>query len=244
MTYNKNELIILVHGSENCPLKFRHATSRVANKKKRAQLSSLFFINYIENNLKALNIYFNKIYNFNGILYKYIKRKEEKMNKKALILALSIVMLTGCGNKKDETKSTESNKSSVESTEKVEDDNKSNTKEERKVIGGEEKGEGNITLSTPCGEGKDVTLIVDEETVMTSIGLNAESVGVDGNEPTIVYVDGDKNRTLQLAKDVQAQESLDLEEENLTEGKHIVEVIQEKDGEQTFYRQLSYTVKK
>ena len=167
------------------------------------------------------------------------------MNKKALVLVLSFVMLTGCGNKTDDTKNTESNKTSVESTEKVKDDNKSNNKkEEQKLIGGEEKGEGNITLSTPGGEGKDVTLIVDEETVMTSIGLNAESVDVDGNEPTIVYVDGDKNKTLQLAKDVQAQESLDLEEENLTEGKHIVEILQEKDGEQTFYRQLSYTVKK
>ncbi|WP_040396714.1 hypothetical protein [Anaerococcus senegalensis] len=167
------------------------------------------------------------------------------MNKKALILALSFVMLTGCGNKTDDTKSTESNKASVESTEKVKDDNKSNVKkDEPKIIGGEEKGEGNITLSTPGGEGKDVTLIVDEETVMTSIGLNAESVDVDGNEPTIVYVDGDKNKTLQLSKDVQSQESLNLEEENLTEGKHIVEVIQEKGGEQTFYRQLSYTVKK
>lgn len=168
------------------------------------------------------------------------------MNKRALILALSFVMLTGCGNKTDDTKSTESNKASVESIEKVKDDNKSNTKkeEDKKIIGGEEKGEGDITLYTPGGEGKDVTLIVDEKTSMTSIELDAINVDVDGNEPTIVYVDGDKNKTLQLAKDVQAQESLDLEKDALNEGKHIVEVIQEKDGEQTFYRQLSYTVKK
>lgn len=52
------------------------------------------------------------------------------MNKKVLILALSFVMLTGCGNKTDDTKSTVSNKASVESTEKVKDDNKSNTKKE------------------------------------------------------------------------------------------------------------------
>lgn len=49
------------------------------------------------------------------------KRKAEKMNKKALILALFFVMLTGCGNKTDETKTSESNKLSVESTEKVKD---------------------------------------------------------------------------------------------------------------------------
>lgn len=54
------------------------------------------------------------------------------MNKKALILALSFVMLTGCGNKTDDTKSTVSNKVSVESNEKVKEDNKSNTKEESK----------------------------------------------------------------------------------------------------------------
>ena len=52
------------------------------------------------------------------------------MNKKVLILALSILMLTGCGNKTDDTKTAESNKASVESTEKVKDDNKSNTKKE------------------------------------------------------------------------------------------------------------------
>lgn len=167
------------------------------------------------------------------------------MNKKALILALSFVMLTGCGNKTDDTKSTENDKSSVESTEKVKEDNKSNTKkDEPKIIGGEEKGEGNITLSTSGGEGKDVTLIVDEKTSMVSIDLDVTNVDVDGNEPTVVYVDGEKNRTLQVSKDVQSHVMLNLEKQALTEGKHVVEVIQEKDGEQTFYRQLSYTVKK
>ena len=166
------------------------------------------------------------------------------MNKKALILALSIVMLTGCGNKTDETKSTESNKASVESTEKVKDDNKSNDKkEDQKIIGGEEKGEGNITLSTPGGEGKDVTLITEKDSLLEQIGINAEDVDVDGNEPTVVYVDGNENTKLQLSKDVAVQDVIDLQEENLTEGKHIVELIQEKDGQQVFYRQLSYEVK-
>lgn len=166
------------------------------------------------------------------------------MNKKALILALSIVMLTGCGNKTDDTKSTESNKASVESTEKVKDDNKSNDKkEDQKIIGGEEKGEGNITLSTPGGEGKDVTLITEKDSLLEQIGINAEDVDVDGNEPTVVYVDGNENTKLQLSKDVAVQDVIDLQEENLTEGKHIVELIQEKDGQQVFYRQLSYEVK-
>lgn len=53
------------------------------------------------------------------------------MNKKAIILALSIIMLTGCGKKKEDTNSTKSNKTSVESSEKVKDDNKSNTNKEK-----------------------------------------------------------------------------------------------------------------
>ncbi|MDU2202812.1 MAG: hypothetical protein E7E32_06730, partial [Anaerococcus hydrogenalis] len=53
------------------------------------------------------------------------------MNKKAIILALSIIMLTGCGKKKEDTNSTKSNKTSVESSEKVKDDNKSNTNKDK-----------------------------------------------------------------------------------------------------------------
>lgn len=53
------------------------------------------------------------------------------MNKKAIILALSIIMLTGCGKKKEDTHSTKSNKTSVESSERVKDDNKSNTNKEK-----------------------------------------------------------------------------------------------------------------
>ena len=50
------------------------------------------------------------------------------MKKKVLILALSVVMLTGCGNKTDDTKTAKSNTPSVESTEKVKEDSKSNAK--------------------------------------------------------------------------------------------------------------------
>ena len=52
------------------------------------------------------------------------------MKKKALILALSVVMLTGCGNKTDDTKTAKSNTPSVESTEKVKEDSKSNAKKD------------------------------------------------------------------------------------------------------------------
>lgn len=78
---------------------------------------------------------------------------------------------------------------------------------------------------------------------MSSIGLSAENVEVDGNEPTKVYVDGQENKTLQLSNDSGHQGSLMLEDEQLKPGTHNVEVIQEIDGEQNFYRLLTYEVK-
>lgn len=163
------------------------------------------------------------------------------MNKRLLIFALLILTLTSCASKEDKKESTDTK---TEITEPVKEDKKEDKKEEPAIIGGEEKGEGEVTLRTPGGEGKDVTLIVDKKTSMTSIDLNCENVDVDGNEKTVVYIDGKENKTLQLSKDVKSQEMLDLDKDLLTEGKHTVEVIQEKDGQQVFYRQLSYTVKK
>lgn len=117
------------------------------------------------------------------------------------------------------------------------------TSSNNKLIGGEEKGAGTINLSTPRGEGPQVTLIVDPKTTMSSIGLSAESVEVDGNEPTTVYVDGQENNILQLSNDSGHQGSLILEDEQLKPGTHNVEVIQEINGQQTFYRLLTYEVK-
>lgn len=189
------------------------------------------------------------------------------MKKKYLLITgLIIATLTSCGNKPNHDNSTnnellkrigeleeenkklksqlgmsnEDNSKLSENTEikpTVESENKTN------LIGGEEKGEGNIILRTPGGEGKDVILIIDKNTSMTSIDLDAENVDINGNEPTRVYIDGKENKTLQLSKGVYSQNMLTLEKDLLTKGKHIVEVIQEINGEQTFYRQLSYTVK-
>lgn len=61
------------------------------------------------------------------------KKPKMKLWKKILIgIAVLFILskLFGSSDKKDETKSTESNKTSVESTEKVKEDNKSNTKQE------------------------------------------------------------------------------------------------------------------
>lgn len=111
------------------------------------------------------------------------------------------------------------------------------------MIGGQEKGAGTINLSTPGGEGTQVTLIVDPKTTMSSIGFLAENVEVDDNAPTTVYVDGQENSILQLSNDSSHQGTLMLESEQLKPGTHNVEVIQEINGQQTFYRLLTYEVK-
>lgn len=115
--------------------------------------------------------------------------------------------------------------------------------ESQKKIDGEAKGAGTINLSTPGGEGPQVTLIVDPKTTISSIGLLAENVEVDGSEPTYVYIDGQESRKLQLSKDSMSQDSLELQGSLLDKGMHNVEIIQEIDGEQNFYRLLTYEVK-
>lgn len=127
--------------------------------------------------------------------------------------------------------------------EETSDENISQTNENTNLIGGQSKGNGEITLSTPGGEGDDVILIVDENAFMASISINYKNVDVDGNEPTIIYVDGKQFTKLQLSKKVQGTYILTLEKDNITKGKHNIEVIQEINGEQTFYKLLSYTVK-
>ena len=159
------------------------------------------------------------------------------MKKKSLILALSLVMLTSCTNKNtDQTQ--ESKEVSTTETKQEEKETKESSK-----IGGEEKGDGNITLATAGGEGTEVTLIVEPDTSLTQIGINADNVDVDGNEPTLVYIDGQESTKLQLSKDTGYQGTLDLEGDSLKPGIHNVEVIQEKEGEQIFYRLLTYNVK-
>lgn len=183
-----------------------------------------------------------------------------------LIIGLITLVLTSCGNKTHDSNS--SNEELLKRIGELEEENKklkaqletssednlkpsenSETKptdeaqSETKIVGGEQKGEGNVILRTPGGEGKDVILIVDKKTSMTSIDLDCENVDINGNEPTHVYIDGKENKVLQLSKSVYSQNMLTLEKDLLNKGKHTVEVIQEINGEQTFYRQLTYTVK-
>lgn len=112
-----------------------------------------------------------------------------------------------------------------------------------KMIGGTPKGGGKIELQNASGQGDHIVVIADKNTSLLQVGMNFENVEADGSEPTKIYVDGKEKFTSQLSSESMSQTSLDLEGKELKKGMHNVEVIQEINGEQNFYRLLTYEVK-
>lgn len=111
------------------------------------------------------------------------------------------------------------------------------------MIGGQEIGEGTIELQNASGKGNHITIIPETNNLIHQIGMIFEQVDTDGNEPTTIYVDGKENSIVQVSKEVHKASSITLEDTQLDKGMHNVEVIQEINGEQTFYRLLTYEVK-
>lgn len=112
-----------------------------------------------------------------------------------------------------------------------------------KMIGGEEKGAGKVELQNASGQGNHITIIPETNNLIHQIGMIFEEVDTNGSEPTTIYVDGEENSVVQVSKDVHKASSITLEDTQLDKGMHNVEVIQEINGEQTFYRLLTYEVK-
>lgn len=118
-----------------------------------------------------------------------------------------------------------------------------NQQQENKMIGGQEKGAGTVELQNASGNGNHITVIADDNQTLVQIGIYLEEVETDGSEPTKIYVDGKENTTAQVSKESNYTSSLTLEGKDLDKGTHNVEVIQEINGQQTFYRMLTYEVK-
>lgn len=112
-----------------------------------------------------------------------------------------------------------------------------------KMIGGTPKGGGKIELQNASGQGDHIVVITDKNTAMLQVWMNFENVEADGSEPTKIYVDGKEKSIEQLSKESMSQSSLTLEGKDLKKGIHNVEVIQEINGQQNFYRLLTYEVK-
>ncbi len=155
------------------------------------------------------------------------------MKKLLLILGLSLI-LTACA----------SNEAPAEESKKVETKTESEAvekdkKEESKLIGGQETGEGTIYLINESGDTKEGTpiKIIDKDYQALQIGL--ESEGMDGSKETYIYLDGQEITKEQMSD---TQTVLQLEKEHLSKGEHNVEAIQ-KDGESVvFYRLMKYEV--
>lgn len=112
-----------------------------------------------------------------------------------------------------------------------------------KMIGGTPKGGGKIELQNASGQGDHIVIIADKSITFIQVAMNFENVEADGSEPTKIYVDGKEKSVQQLSKDSMSTSMLDLEGKDLKKGIHNVEVIQEINGVQNFYRLLTYEVK-
>lgn len=112
-----------------------------------------------------------------------------------------------------------------------------------KMIGAQEKGSGKVELQNASGTGNHITVIAGDDPYMMQIGISFEYAELNGSEPTTIYVDGEKNDVAQVSKDNIYASTITLEGPHLEKGMHNVEVIQEINGEQTFYRLLTYEVK-
>lgn len=111
----------------------------------------------------------------------------------------------------------------------------------KKLIGGEEVGEGNIYLVNASGDTKDnstLYIMYEDDAVLNQIGYECENM--NDSVPTIIYINGTEIDKKQLGT---GSGSITLEKEQLQKGIYNVEFIQ-KDGDETvFYHLEQYEVK-
>lgn len=159
------------------------------------------------------------------------------MKKKFLIIGLITTLslsLVACNTAEKK------NEAAMEN-EKIMEEVTDSTKEENKMIGGEETGTGKIYLVNSSGTTEDENILFvqyKESTTLNQIGI--ESEGIDGSKPTIIYLDGKEFEQKQLGD---SQSSIQIIEDALEKGIHNVEFIQKDGDDITFYHLAQYEVK-
>lgn len=105
-------------------------------------------------------------------------------------------------------------------------------------------GDGTMYLSTVAGTSEDgnvPVLFESSDTILDQIGVN--TTDFDGTKLSYIYIDGMLIAKEQLGD---SQISIDLEKDTLSEGTHIVEIVQydsnEPDGTVITYKSASYTI--
>lgn len=109
----------------------------------------------------------------------------------------------------------------------------------------EDMGEGTMYISTPSGTSEDgnIPILYEEsDTVFDQIGLS--TIDMDGSKLSYIFIDGIQSASEQLAE---TDMTLNLLEDNLTEGVHLVEVVQfendDTEGAVITYKSAQYEVK-
>ena len=108
----------------------------------------------------------------------------------------------------------------------------------------QEIGSGDLTLSTPTGTSKEnkAIVFVGSDNVFEKIDL--ETYGFDESKMSYIYIDGDLYTKEQLEN---TKTVLELQEDALKPGVHIVEVVQydkeTSDGKAVIYKAANYEIK-
>lgn len=169
------------------------------------------------------------------------------MKKLASVILLSSLVLVGCstgessseGNQSSTTESTVISSSVAEETAvEVKAD---------KFAGQEELGEGTFNIGSPSGntaDGAEVVVFYDPDIFPTDVSITTE--GINGGLLSYLYADGELLDKQQLGDSMGGVE-LQSVESAITEGKHVLQLVQyaddEEGGEIVTFKSQEYTVK-
>lgn len=160
------------------------------------------------------------------------------MKKILLIIVASMIVLTGCGSNNNNKNIKSDVNENIE--EKVKDEIVTYPKDLS-----EELGEGTIVVSLPNENSKENLIpIIHPEVGVKIMQLDLSTSNFDNKKTSYIFIDKNLVAKGNYAND---KVSLNLSDENLYEGEHVVEIIQFKDNDSSkepiTYKSAKYEVK-
>lgn len=159
---------------------------------------------------------------------------------KKLILSVIVIMamgMGGCGEKQN---------APIVSKPKVAVNQEVKKVEKVRIMDIAEMGKGTISIATPSGDdvkGNTPVLMTKKDDVITQIGY--DGIDIDGSKITYLYVDGKLKSKEQISE--QCQGLIDLKDNDLKAGVHIIEFIQydtdKENGKAIMYKVSKYESK-
>ena len=169
------------------------------------------------------------------------------MKKLASVILLSSLVLVGCstGESSSEGKQSSTTESTVISS-SVAEETEVEVKAD-KFAGQTEVGEGTFNIGSPSGntaDGAEVIVFYDPDTFPTDVSITTE--GINGGLLSYLYAEGELLDTQQLGDSMGSVELQSIESA-ITEGKHVLQLVQyaddEEGGEIVTFKSQEYTVK-